>query len=217
MENILNYFSNLDLFGWLEIVAMVVGFIYVSLQVKKVRQMWYFCLAASILNIFVYSNSGFYSMMTLQFYYIFASIYGLVQWGKTAVEAKAKHGEMKSGKEVLVRRFELKKGIISAVVALVAYACLVPLFRRFAEVGGNITFESQPYWDTAIAVLSMLATYWLSQSYMAQWVIWIVVNVVSIVIFIIGGLYWFSLLYLAYLILAVIGLINWKKNAYYVE
>ena len=217
METILNYCSSLDIFGWLQIVAMVIGFIYVLLQVKKTRKMWYFWLASSVLNIFVYFHSGFYAMMALQFYYIVAAIYGLMQWNKTVAEAKEKYGQRKTFKEVLVRKFEWKKGLISFGVAIVAYICLVPLFKRFSEAGGTAMFASQPYWDTLLAVLSMLATYWLSQSYMAQWFIWIFVNAVSIVIFAMGGIYWFSVLYVAYLVLAIIGIINWKRNAQYVD
>lgn len=213
----IEYFKSLDVFGWIEIAGMIIGFIYVLLQVKKTRKMWYFWLASSILNIFVYYHSGFNSMMALQFYYIVAAVYGIAQWNKTVDEAKEKYGQRKTGKEVLVRKFEWKKGLISTGVAIVAYALLVPVFKHFSESSGTAVFAAQPYWDTFVAVLSMLATYWLSQSYIEQWFIWIFVNAISIVIFAMGGIYWYCALYVAYLVLAVVGYFNWKRNAHYVD
>lgn len=206
-----------DIYFWIEIVGMIIGFIYVLFQVKKTRKMWYFWLASSLLNIVVYYHSGFNSMMALQFYYIVAAIYGMAQWNKTVDEAKEKYHERKTGKEVLVRKFEWKKGVISTVIAIAAYIALVPVFKHFSVVTGTAVFASQPYWDTLVAVLSMLATYWLSQSYIEQWIIWIVVNAISIVIYFMGGIYFYTILYVAYLAMAIIGLINWRKNAYYVD
>lgn len=204
-----------DVYFWVELVGMVFGFIYVYYQVKKTRKMWYFWFVSSLLNIVVYHHSGFYSMMSIQFYYIVAAVYGIAQWNKTVGEAKDQYGERKSGKEVIVRRFEWKKGAISSLIAVAVYFALVPVFSHFSQ--GAAVFESQPYWDTLVAVLSMLATYWLSQSYIEQWLIWIVVNAISIVIYFMGGIYFYGILYVAYLVMAVIGLVNWHRNAYYVD
>jgi len=206
-----------DVYFWIEMVGMIIGFIYVLLQVKKTRKMWYFWLASSLINIVVYFHSGFYSMMALQFYYIVAAIYGLTQWNKTVDEAIEKYGERKTGKEVLIRKFEKKKGIISVLIAIAVYAALVPVFKHFSDISGTAVFASQPYWDTFVAVLSMLATYWLSQSYIEQWYVWMVVNVISIVIYIMGGLYFYAILFTGYFVLGIIGVTNWRRNAYYVD
>lgn len=204
-----------DIFFWIEIVGMIIGFIYVLYQVKKSRKMWYFWFLSSLLNILVFYHSGFYSMMSIQFYYIVAAVYGIAQWNRTVGQAKEKYGERKTGREVLIRKFEPKTGIVSSIVAMVAFVALVPLFKHFSE--GTATFASQPYWDTLVAVLSMLATYWLSKSYIEQWLIWLVVNAISIVIYFIGGIYFYAILYIAYLIMAVVGFVNWRRNAYYVD
>jgi len=214
----IEYFTSLDIFGWLQIAAMIVGFIYVYFEIKKSRKMWYFWLLSAILNIFVYYQSRYFSMMLIQFYYIGSSIYGIVQWNKVLKDSleqhgpdDRKHGDMKIG----VKLMEKRKGLISAGIAVVVFLILAPIFNRF--VGEDVIFQGQPYFDTAVAVLSMLATYWLSQSYMEQWYIWIVVNVVSIPIYIAGGLYWMTLLYVAYLVMSFIGLYQWKKHGVIVE
>ncbi len=207
------YFASLDIFGWLEIAAMVVGFIYVLYEIRKSRKMWYFWLVSSILNIFVFWHSHYYSMMLIQFYYIGASIYGIAQWTKVKDASIEQHGldDRPQHPKIAIIPFNKKKGVISAAVAVAAYLLLAPFFSSVAAKTGNISFAGQPYFDTAVAVLSMLATYWLSQSFREQWYIWIVVNVASMPIFFLGGVYWMSLLYVAYTVMCIIGMWQWRK------
>ena len=216
----IDYFASLDIFGWLEIAAMIVGFIYVFYEVKKSRKMWYYWLASAILNIFVYWHSHYMSMMLIQFYYIISAVYGIRQWSKVVDRAIEQHGEddrANGQTKIAIKRFDIRKGLISSAIAIIVFVILAPMFDKFAQQSGNIIFAGQPYFDTAVAVLSMLATYWLSQSFKAQWYIWIVVNVASIPIFIAGGIYWMALLYVAYLAMCFVGLWQWKKYGVTVE
>lgn len=214
----LEYFSSLDIFGWLEIAAMIVGFIYVFYETRKSRKMWYYWLFSAILNIFVYWHSHYMSMMLIQFYYIGSAIYGIRQWNKVLSDSIAQHGEadLKNGDmKIGVKRFEKRNGLISSAIAVAAFFILAPLFNRFA--GDEVIFPGQPYFDTAVAVMSMLATYWLSRSYKEQWYLWFVVNAVSIPVYIAGGLYWMSVLYVAYFVLGIFGLYRWNKYGVIVE
>ena len=213
------YFRNLGIFGWIEILAMIVGFIYVVLQIQKSRKMWYACIVSALLNILVYSNSHYISMMLIQFYYIIASVYGLVQWSKVRKEAIGKYGvdNRTVGHKIAIVRFNKKVGLVSTAVALAVFFILAPLLSHFLEMSGQLAFPGQAWCDAAVAVASMLATFWLSKSYIEQWYMWIVINAVSIPIFIMGHIYWIALLYVAYLVMAVVGLRQWKRLGVIVE
>lgn len=215
----LDYFASLDVFGWLEIAAMIVGFIYVYYETIKSRKMWYWWIFSAVLNVFVYWHSHYLSMMLIQFYYIVSAVYGIRQWSKVLGDSLDQHGPdrrpdvMKIG----VKRFDRRKGLISSLIAVAVFIVLAPLFNRFALESGNVIFDGQPYFDTALAVLSMLATYWLSQSFKEQWYIWLVVNVASIPVFVAGGIYWMALLYAGYLAMCFVGLYQWNKYGVLVE
>ena len=77
LEQALAYFAGLDIWGWLEILAMVVGIYYVYLEIRKTRLLWYVCILASILNIFVYWHNNYPSMPLIQFYHIAPATGGL--------------------------------------------------------------------------------------------------------------------------------------------
>lgn len=198
---------------------MIVGFIYVYYETIKSRKMWYWWLFSAVLNIFVYWHSHYMSMMLIQFYYIVAALYGIRQWNKVLSSSLDQHGPDKRPEvmKIGVKRFDKRKGLISSLVAVAVYFLLAPLFSRFAVETGNIIFNGQPYFDTAVAVLSMLATYWLSQSFKEQWYIWLVVNLASVPIFIAGGIYWMAALYVGYLAMCFYGMYQWNKYGVIVD
>ena len=219
MPPVLDYFAGLDLYGWLEIFAMVAGIYYVFLEIRKTRLLWYVCILTSVLNIFVYWHNNYVSMTAIQFYYIIMAFYGIHAFREIKEEAIEEYGAERNptGQKVAIRRFSWKTGAVALGIALPVYFVLAHIIRAYAATHGGLLFPSQPWWDAFIAVGSMVGTFFLSKSYMCQWYVWIVLNVISVGVFIYSGMYWIAGMYVVYIILAVIGLRNWKINGVYVE
>ena len=219
MQQILNYFAGLDLYGWLEILAMVVGIYYVYLEIRKTRLLWYVCILTSILNIFVYWHNNFLSMTVIQVYYIVMAFYGIHAFKEIKEEAIAEYGEEKNptGQKVAIRRFDWKTGAWTLGIAVPAFFALAHILRVYAEANGTALFPSQPYWDAFIAVGSMVGTFFLSKSYMCQWYIWIVLDLITVGVFLYSGMYWMSVMYVCYIIMSLIGIRNWRINGVYVD
>ena len=72
--------------------------------------------------------------------------------------------------------------------------------------------DSVPQLDGIATVLSVIATWWLAQSYLQQWLLWIVADILTTVLCLVTGQYWMALLYAAYVLSAVYGYFHWKKN-----
>lgn len=220
MQQILAYFAGLDVWGWLEIAAMVVGFYYVLLEIRKPKMLWYVCIVTSILNIFVYWHNSYVSMTVLQFYYIATAIYGLYAFSKLHRDAAARQpdGEAKPiAHKVLIRRFNWKTGGIALAIALPAFFILARIIRAYTESHGTLLFPSQPYWDAFITVGSMVGTFFLSKSYMCQWYIWIGLDILTVGVFIRSGMYWMAALYVAYIVISCFGIRNWRRNGVYID
>ena len=66
--------------------------------------------------------------------------------------------------------------------------------------------------DASVAVLSVIATWWLVRSYIQQWWLWIAADTLSTILCATQGMWWMALLYLLYTASALIGLRHWKKN-----
>jgi len=208
------YFASLDFFGWLEIVSVILGFTYVSLEVKKLHLMWLFNIICSCANMALYMHKSFTAMALLQIFYIVMAIYGVIQWRKVdKVEVK----EEEKDKKIRVVKMSRKQGVVSTAIALVAIAVLVPVFAHYGEVRGADMYRGQALLDTSMAVLSLLGTYWLSRSYMENWYMWVLVNVISVGMFIAGGLYWMAALYSMYLVLSFIGIAKWRRDGVFID
>jgi len=52
----------------------------------------------------------------------------------------------------------------------------------------------------------------LAQKYLEQWMLWIVVNIVSTILYFWKGLYPTGILFIVYVIVAVLGYFRWKKE-----
>jgi nicotinamide mononucleotide transporter len=74
------------------------------------------------------------------------------------------------------------------------------------------TDASLPYWDSTTTVLSIAAQYLLAQKKLENFLVWMVVNVLSIGIYIYKDLFLTSGLYFTFLILVIIGFFSWRKN-----
>ena len=219
MDRIFNYFAGLDLFGWLEIIAMFVGIYYVYLEIRKTRLLWYVCILTSILNIFVYWHNNYLSMTLIQVYYIVMAFYGIHAFKEIKEEAIEEYGAERNptGQKVAIRRFDWKTGAVTLVIAVAAFFILAPMLKVYATTQGTLLFPSQPYWDAFIAVGSMVGTFFLSKSYMCQWYVWIVLDLITVGVFLYSGMYWMSVMYFCYIVMAVIGIRNWRINGVYVE
>jgi len=219
MGGISGYFAGLDIWGWLEILAMIVGIYYVYLEISKSRLLWYICILTSILNIFVYWHNNFVSMTVIQFYYIVLAFYGIHAFReiKDDAQAEGKENKESSDKEVLIRRFDWKTGAWTLAIAIPAYFVLAHILKSYADIHGTALFPSQPYWDAFIAVGSMIGTFFLSKSYMCQWYIWIILDTITVGVFIYSRMYWMALMYVVYIILAFFGIRHWRKYGVYVD
>ena len=215
----LDYFAGLDVYGWLEIFAMIAGIYYVYLEIGKSPWLWYVCILTSVLNIFVYWHNNFVSMTVIQFYYIVMAFYGIHAFRELKDDAKAEAIEKaaSSDKEVLIRRFDWKTGAWTMAIAIPAYFLVANLLKAYADTHGTALFPSQPYWDAFIAVGSMVGTFFLSRSYMCQWYVWILLDTITVGVFIYSRMYWMALMYVVYIILAFFGIRHWKKYGVYVD
>ena len=212
-----DYFSSLDLFGWLEIAAVFIGLAYVILEVLKSDAMWPLCILAAILNIAVYLHGAFPAMALLQVYYIVTSVYGIIQWRRLDALQRSSDGRAADEAALRIVRPSKKMLLISMAVAIAATLLLMPLFSYVDHAAGAQPYRGQVLIDTSMAVLSMIAMYWVSRSYLENWYLWILVNLVSVAMFIIGGLYWMAALYGCYLVTAFVGLRHWRRNGVYFD
>ena len=78
----------------------------------------------------------------------------------------------------------------------------------------TLTDSPIPLGDAFTTAASIVAMWMLAQKYLEQWLLWIVVNVVSTALYFWKGLYPTGMLFIVYVVVAVLGYFRWKKEMF---
>lgn len=179
----------------LEMVATLTGLLCVWLTAKE--NIW--CWPIGLINVgcffFMFYEAKLYADMTLQVLFFLLSIQGWIIWMTKRDQANVRPTTKVSSKMLMILP-------ITLVVATILWGYVLT----------NYTDASIPYLDAFIAVLSIIAQYLLSSKILENWYAWIVVDVLSIGMYLYKDLYSVAFLYLVFLLIAISGLIQWNKN-----
>ena len=97
------------------------------------------------------------------------------------------------------------------VLAAVAACCAVGALGVGAWFHAA-TDAAFPFWDSAILAMS-LAAFWLTaRKKIENWIVWFVVNVLSVAVYLAQGLVLYAVLYFIYLGMAVLGWREWSRS-----
>ena len=178
----------------LEIIGAIIGLTYLILEYKANIWLWPVGVIMPIIYVFIFYQSKFYADMGIYVYYFFASIYGWYIWIKKSKETD----------DIAISHTPLKYLGRLLILFSGLFFFILFLLLRFTD-------SPVPYGDSFTTSLSILAMWMLAHKYIEQWWLWIVVNIVSTVLYVWKGLYPTALLFLIYSIIPFFGYFKWKK------
>ncbi len=184
--------------NYFEIIGTITSLIYLYLSLRKNILCWLFGIISSSIYIYVFFQSGFYADMGLNVYYVLISIYGWIIWAKGN---RAKDDKSK----LLVSRISLNLALVLLLVTAIIFVIIAIILTNFTD-------SQIPYWDAFTTAGSIVATWMLARKIIEHWIIWIVVDLVSIGLYIYKDLHTTSVLFLVYTTIAIFGYIKWKKD-----
>ncbi|WP_022766428.1 nicotinamide riboside transporter PnuC [Butyrivibrio sp. XPD2006] len=187
---------------WISLGAAVTGVICVILTGKGKRSSFIFGVVNTVLYAIVAMEARYYGEVMLNLiYYLPLNFVGFVAWKK--------HMNDESG-EVIKERLNLKQSAVIYAITAIAIVIYGYILKR---LGGNL-----PYIDSMSTVISVVAQILCLKRLMEQWVLWIVVDVVTVIMwainFINGGESIATLaMWSIYLINAFIMFFHWYREA----
>lgn len=184
--------------NWIEIVGSVLGILYVYLSIKQSILTWLVGLLTSLLYIYVFFTSKFYADMSLQVYYVWISIYGWVLWTRK---------KETSGGQSILQVSTLSRKMFKKLLATGLLLWIVIYFVLL-----YFTDSPVPIGDSFTTAFSIVATFMLARKILEHWIIWVVVDFVSLLLYIWKGLYPTSVMFVVYTIAAIWGYFQWKKT-----
>ena len=156
---------------------------------------WPIGLVSVALASWVYLQSGLFAECGLQVFYFLSGIYGWWQWET----GKSNEGSL------MVRKIPVSALWFSLLMGTLGFGLLLEFLR-------SISSSSQPFRDSLITAFSIVAQIWLARRWIENWILWILINLISICLYVTKELWFFSGLYGILLLLAVKGYFDWKKG-----
>lgn len=193
LHNILLWISE----NYIEVLGSAFGLLYILFSIKQNIWCWPIGFITSALYVYVFFVTKFYADMGLQVYYLVMSLYGWYHW---MFGARSK------------KQDALKISVTNLKLGIYLFLANGILFIFIAYILINFTDSPIPYWDAFTTAASFVATWMLARKIIEHWIIWVVVDAVSMGLYIYKGLYPTVILFAVYTVLAVLGYIEWKKE-----
>lgn len=179
-------------YGWLQWAAVFFNVVYVILAAKQNIWCWVFGAIGVTLLFFICLDARLFSDALLQVFYLGMSIYGWVQWRKGDSQGVGR----------IVSLSWLKNLPYLAIGLFLTV--LLGLFWSIFEA-------ALPYIDAFTTSFSIIATFLVARKVIENWWYWIVIDIVCFFVYLDRELPLIALLFLLYTVLAVFGLLCWRK------
>lgn len=178
----------------IELLGVVTGLITLLLLVLENPWNWPIGIANNLLYVVVFFQSRFYADMTLQVAYIVISAAGWYLW----LHGGENHGALR------VRRMPG----VALIGTLLAGAAVTYLWSLLLARINDVA----PLFDAATAIFSIVAQYMMARKYIENWMLWIVIDIVSVWLYASKHLVPTAGLYAVYIAFCVAGLIAWQRS-----
>ncbi|MEG2240108.1 MAG: nicotinamide riboside transporter PnuC [Alistipes sp.] len=184
----------MDLKLVLQLVGIVLGLLYLWLEYHANIYLWVVGLIMPLVHGVLYYQAGLYADTSMQVYYILAGLYGWLVW----------HNAPKHSKQLQISHTPLRLVPLLVVAYALVHLVLYIVLSEF-------TNSTVPFWDSFTTALCVVAMWMLSRKYAEQWLVWLVVDVVTVGLYIYKDIPYTAGLYALYSTLAVVGYLRWRK------
>jgi nicotinamide mononucleotide transporter len=180
---------------WLEIAAfwIALAMVFANFRVHPVA--WPLAMISSLMYALLFTDSRLYGEAALQLVFIAVAFWGWWEWLR---------GTGADGAPLHVHRLNPRWRGVAVVATLAAWPLLGALLDRHTD-------SDVPYLDALPTVGSLLGQFLLGRKLIENWLVWLAVNVVSVGLFAVKGLWLTVILYALFAVLSVVGWRAWRR------
>lgn len=191
----------------LEIIAVIVSALAVWLTAR--RNIW--CWPVGCLSVLLYAriflDAKLYSDFLLQLIFFIMQAYGWWSWTRngSGKNILPETRQQKDKRHIMPQRLSITGCIVGLVVGAAGSFLLGFAMARFTDA-------HIPWLDSALTSFSLVAQFWMARKYIANWWLWIVVDIIYVGVYIYKDLQLTAGLYAIFILLAMVGLRNWRRE-----
>jgi nicotinamide mononucleotide transporter len=179
----------------LQVVGTTLGLLYLYLEYKANIWLWLIGLIMPLVHGMLYFSKGLYADAMMNVYYVLAGLYGWIVW----------KNKRPQGQPLPISQTPASVWAKLAAVYAVLHVALF-CFLYFC------TDSKVPILDSSTTALSVVAMWMLSRKYVEQWLVWLVVDAVTVGLYFYKGIPITAGLYTVYCALAIAGYFRWKRQ-----
>ncbi|AYM89315.1 nicotinamide riboside transporter PnuC [Serratia sp. 3ACOL1] len=207
--------------SWIEAIGTVFGLLCIWFASKEKIINYLFGLINVTLFAAIFFQIQLYASLLLQVFFFVANLYGWYAWSRQNENNEA---------ALKIRWLPRQKAFTLLVVCVVAIGLMSlfidPVFAVLTRIAIGIMQgmglsvvmpelqpDAFPLWDSTMLVLSIAAMILMTRKYVENWLLWVLIDVISVVIYAIQGVYAMSLEYILLTVIALMGSFAWINSA----
>lgn len=179
--------------GW-ELAAVALAVAYLILAVKEQIACWYAAFISTLIFLFVFWQVNLYMESALQIYYMGMAVYGWYQWRQPKTETHY----------LPISIWSYQYHIIA--LTMIAIITLISGYLLDLHTDARL-----PYLDSFTTWASVITTYMVARKILENWLYWLVIDSVSIYLYVNRSLYFTALLFSIYIVIIGFGLYQWTR------
>ncbi len=178
-----------------ELAAVVFGIAYLLLAMQESRWCWYAAFVSTAIFGFIFWDVSLFMESALQLYYLGMAIYGWLAW-----QPRTNNQDSLS-----ISRWSTRQHIYAIAAILLLSLVSGALLDQYSSA-------QLPFLDSFTTWGSVLTTWMVTRKILENWLYWIVIDGVSIFLYLDRGLYLTALLFMVYLVIVVFGYRKWLQH-----
>ena len=190
----------LDLWG---IAGLIFGLLAVYFLIKRSIWTWPFGILCVLVSFVVFWHARLYGDFLLHIFFLIFNIYGWLYWVR---------GRTQTNSAIQVSHSSVRAIALLLAITLAGIWGFARLLIAIPDIFDGIEPPALPYWDSTTSMLSITGMWLTARKKIDNWYYWFVVDILSTGIYLYKELYFYALLYLIYVGMAVAGYLSWRKT-----
>lgn len=179
-----------------EIAGFVLALVMVVCSIKELHWSWPLAIISSVLYFFVFKDSLLYGEACLQLVFAALAFWGWWQWLRKGDDAQP---------ALAIQRLSARGWAVVVVASAILWPALALLLQHFTD-------SDVAWWDALPTALSLVGQALLGRKYIENWLVWLVVNTLSVGLFAYKGLWLTCVLYAMFTLMSIWGWRAWRRS-----
>ncbi|MBP6276110.1 MAG: nicotinamide mononucleotide transporter [Limnohabitans sp.] len=180
----------------MEITGFALALVMVICSIKELHWSWPLAIVSSVLYFFVFKDSLLYGEAGLQLVFAALAFWGWWQWLRKGDDEQP---------ALVIQRLSVRGWILVLISSAVLWPALALLLQHFTD-------SDVAWWDALPTTLSLVGQVLLGRKYIENWLVWLVVNAISVALFAHKDLWLTCVLYALFTGLSFWGWRTWRQS-----